>query len=89
MIAVIETSVGVYATDADHIDGELELRQDTRGRLEIADDRGRVAELFGDVLPERAVTPATTRTLLFAVQVPGVPDIHVEEALWLVEEILT
>ena len=44
--------------------------------------------LFGALVPGRGVTPATTRMTLLSVQVAGVPDIHVEEALWTVAEIL-
>ena len=38
--------------------------------------------------PDRGVTPKTERMLLCAVQVEGVPDIAVEEALWTATEIL-
>ncbi|MEA2425563.1 MAG: hypothetical protein QOH13_1973, partial [Thermoleophilaceae bacterium] len=45
--------------------------------------------LFADLDPERGVTPQTRRMILTAVQVEGVPDISIEEALWTVEEIVT
>jgi hypothetical protein len=41
-----------------------------------------VAVLFGDVAPSRRPDRATTRLRLFAVAVPGVPALHVEEALF-------
>ena len=103
-IAVIETSIGLWALDAGLLEGELVIRpaaegeplgrrdQHTQwlpaGRLVVADDQGPVAVLFGDVAPGHGVTRETERVALFAVQVAGVPAIHVEEAFWTVEEIL-
>ena len=54
----------------------------------MADDAGPVGVLFGALAPGRGVGPETTRMTLFSVQVAGVPDIHVEEALWTVADIL-
>ena len=54
----------------------------------VADDRGTVAVLFGEPVPEHAVTKDTRRVALFSIQVAGVPSIHVEEALWMAAEIL-
>jgi DNA/RNA-binding domain of Phe-tRNA-synthetase-like protein len=103
-VAVMETGVPVWALDAERIDGELGLRPAARGehfgdgeyastlpvgRLLIADDAGPAGVLFGALAPGRGVGPRTTRMTLFSVQVAGVPDIHVEEALWTVAEILT
>ena len=102
-IAVIETGVPVWALDADHVEGEVGIRPAQRGerfgegeyasdipagRLLLADDAGPVGVLFGALVPGRGVTPATSRMTLLSVQVAGVPDIHVEEALWTVSEIL-
>jgi DNA/RNA-binding domain of Phe-tRNA-synthetase-like protein len=44
--------------------------------------------LFGDIAEERGVEPDTKRMLLCSVQVKGVPEISVEEALWTVTEVL-
>jgi DNA/RNA-binding domain of Phe-tRNA-synthetase-like protein len=103
-IAVMETAVPVWALDADRIEGELELRPASRGerlgtgeyandlpsgRLVLADHAGPVGVLFGALAPGRGVSPATTRMTLLALQVAGVPDIHVEEALWSVTDTLT
>lgn len=102
-IGVIETSVPLWAVDAGRLDGPLgvrtaragerlgrgELASDLPpGRLVIADADTPVAVLFGDLAP--SVRPrATTRELrLFSVQVAGVPEIHVAEALWLCAEAL-
>jgi hypothetical protein len=55
----------------------------------VADDAGPVGVLFGALAPGRGVGRETTRMTLLAVQVAGVPDIHVDEALWTVADILT
>jgi DNA/RNA-binding domain of Phe-tRNA-synthetase-like protein len=103
-IAIMETGVGIWALDAGTLSGGLEVRQaveheplgrlDDRapwlpaGRLVVADDAGPVAVLLGDVAPGHGVTPRTRSTTLFALQVAGVPDAHVEEALWIVSDIV-
>ncbi len=103
-IAVMETGVPVWALDAARVEGELGLRPAQRGerlgageyasdvpagRFVVADDAGPVGVLFGALAPGRGVSGDTTRMTLLALQVAGVPDIHVEEALWSVSEILT
>jgi DNA/RNA-binding domain of Phe-tRNA-synthetase-like protein len=102
-VAVMETGVPVWALDASRVEGGLGLRAAGRGerfgggeyafdvppgRLLVADDAGPVGVLFGALAPGRGVSPQTTRMTLFSVQVAGVPDIHVEEALWTVADIL-
>ena len=102
-LAVMETGVPVWALDADRLEGELGLRPAERGerlgggeyahdlpagRLVLADDAGPVGVLFGALAAGRGVGPRTTRIALLALQVAGVPDIHVEEALWTVADIL-
>ena len=103
-IAVMDTSVPVWALDAAAVDGELELRAAAEGeplgrgedavplpagRLVVADAAGALAVLFGDLAPGHGVTPQTRAMVLFSVAVPGVPGIHVEEALWTVWDIVT
>jgi hypothetical protein len=88
--------VPVWALDADRVDGPLGLRTAGAGerlcegeyaadlpsaRLVVADAQAAVAVLFGDVAPSRRPGRDTTRLRLFAVAVPGVPALHVEEAL--------
>lgn len=103
LLAVVETGVPVWAVDDERVDGDLGLRPAgpaerlgggelapdvPDGRLVVADDGGPVAELFGRIAADRAVGPATTALRLFSVQAPGVPAIHVEEALWTCREAL-
>jgi DNA/RNA-binding domain of Phe-tRNA-synthetase-like protein len=101
-IAVVETGVPVRALDADTVQGEPGLRisgpkeklggaglELPDGTMVIADERDALALIFGDTAPERGVSADTTRILLAAVQVAGVPDISAEEALWICRDILT
>jgi DNA/RNA-binding domain of Phe-tRNA-synthetase-like protein len=99
----METGVPVWALDADRLEGEVGLRGAERGerlgggeyahelpagRLVLADGAGPVGVLFGALAPGRGVDGGTTRITLLALQVAGVPDIHAEEALWTVADIL-
>jgi DNA/RNA-binding domain of Phe-tRNA-synthetase-like protein len=101
-IAVFETAVPIIAFDADRVNGGLGLRVSREGELMgeagrplssgqivIADRERALAVLFADLDPDCGVTPRTKRMLLSAVQVEGVPDISIEEALWTVAEIVT
>ena len=103
LIALVETGVPIWALDEAHVEGTLGIRlagADERlgaaedappvppGRLVVADDRGPLAVLFGELAPGHGVTPDTQAMRLFSVQVDGVPSIHVEEALWQCADIL-
>jgi len=103
LIALIETGVPVWALDADLVAGELGIRTTTSadtlsdqdsgvylapGRLAVADTDHVHALLFGDVARAREVSSRTTRIVLFAVGVDGVPAIAVQEALWACVELL-
>jgi hypothetical protein len=55
----------------------------------VADRSAPVAMLFGEVAPSRTVGRSTERILLAAVQVKGVPELIVEEALWTAAGVLT
>jgi DNA/RNA-binding domain of Phe-tRNA-synthetase-like protein len=97
-IAVIDTAVPVWALDSDTVNGPLGIRL-TRagerlgrgaegpspggGRLVVADAESPLAILFGEPAPGHKPTGATRRLSLFAVQVAGVPALHVEETLWM------
>jgi DNA/RNA-binding domain of Phe-tRNA-synthetase-like protein len=93
-VAVMETSVPVWALDGAALDGELRLRaaaggeEGPRGRLVVADAARPVAVLFGAIAADAGVTQRTREMVLFSVAVPGVPPIHVEEALWTVWDIV-
>jgi DNA/RNA-binding domain of Phe-tRNA-synthetase-like protein len=98
-IAIMESGVAIRAFDADRCTGGLTIRgsgegEELEGRpgalpagtLLIADELRPLALLFGAVAAGRGVSPETQRTLLVAVGVAGVPEIAVEEALWLVAD---
>jgi DNA/RNA-binding domain of Phe-tRNA-synthetase-like protein len=57
-------------------------------QIVVADAVRSLAVLFGDVAEDRGVQPSTTRMLLAAVQVKGVPEVSVEEALWVASDAL-
>jgi DNA/RNA-binding domain of Phe-tRNA-synthetase-like protein len=96
-IALIDTAVPVWALDADSVDGPLGIRL-TRpeehlgrspdapsvggGRLVVADADSALAMLFGEPAECHRPTAASRRLALFAVQVAGVPALHLEETLW-------
>lgn len=97
LIALIDTGVPVWALDAARIDGALGIRAAAygerlgrgdgasllaEGRLVVADSLSPVAELFGALAVSQRPRAATRRLTLFVVQVPGVPDLYAEEALW-------
>lgn len=88
LVALVETGVAVWAVDADRVAEPLELRVEG-GRLAVAGGAaGTVAPLFAPPPPELAPDRRTRELLLYAVQVPGVPDLFVEEALWTCVELL-
>jgi DNA/RNA-binding domain of Phe-tRNA-synthetase-like protein len=105
LISLVETGIGVWAVDGDLVDvGGLGIRisvdgdmlgtgEDASpvaaGRLVVADAEAVHAILFGDVAPSHAPGAGTQRVALFAVRVDGVPQIHIEEALWICAEALS
>ncbi|MDX6608384.1 MAG: hypothetical protein QOF85_309 [Solirubrobacterales bacterium] len=95
-IATIETGVALRAFDATQIEGELCIRDSApgeslpgkpaklaQGTLTIADGRRPLSLLFGGRSAEQAVEPEATRVAIVAVQVRGVPQASVDEALWM------
>jgi DNA/RNA-binding domain of Phe-tRNA-synthetase-like protein len=103
LLGLIETGVPLWAVDAEKLDGPLGIRQSQAGerlghgpfandippgRLIVADAEAPVGILFGALAPPCEPTPATQRLRIFTIQVDGVPELHVEEALWMCEEAL-
>jgi len=100
LLALLETGVPVTALDAAAVAGAPGLRLTGRGervgasalpagRIVLADAQRALGELFGQIAPEALPGRATARLRLVAVGIPGVPAIHVEEALWTCQEALT
>ena len=103
LIALVETGVPVWALRSDQVDpGGLGIRATTGdeglgrdgprlgpGRLVVADSRHIHALLLGAVALGHEADARTTHVTLFTVGVPGVPAIHLEEALWTAGEMLT
>lgn len=102
-IALVETGVPLWALDAEAVHGDLWLRlardgerlgaEDGApplpvGQIVVADSHAPLAPLFGEPAAAWAVTRRTTRLLLFALRVDGVPRLHVAEALWRCAETL-
>lgn len=93
-IAIVETGVALRAFDADKIEGRLCVRDSApgeslagiemaKGTLAIADDARPLGLLFGETAAGFAVDRGSRRIAVAAVQVKGVPQIAVEEALWM------
>lgn len=96
-IATIETGVALRAFDAERLEGRLCIRDTApgeslpgkpgdlaQGTLTIADGRAPVALLFGESTAERTtVSPDARRVAIVAIQVKGVPQASVDEALWI------
>jgi DNA/RNA-binding domain of Phe-tRNA-synthetase-like protein len=95
-IAIVETGVALRAFDAEGIAGGLCIRDSApgeslagtagemaKGTLTIADDSRPLALLFGPAAEDVRVDKGTRRIVVVSVQVKGVPQIAVEEALWM------
>ena len=102
VIATFETGVPVIALDADKVGKALGLRltgDDERlggtGRslssrqIVVADEDRCLAVLSGEVSEDHGVRSATRSMVLCALQVKGVPEISVEEALWTASDTLS
>lgn len=100
-IAIMESGVALLAFDADKVEVPLGIRPSMAdeglegrpgalppGTLVLADATRPVGLLFGAIGAGRGVTKKTGRMVLAGIQVKGVPDIAVEEALWLAVEAL-
>lgn len=94
-IATVETGVALRAFDADRIEGRLCIRTATPGEslagggdlaagtLILADETAAVGLLFGETAPAHRVESGSRRVAVVAIAVHAVPQIAVEEALWM------
>lgn len=94
-IATVETGVALRALDADRIEGRLCVRDSApeeslpgggglaQGTLVLADERAPVGLLFGETALGHRVEPDCRRIAVVAIPVSAVPQIAVEEALWM------
>jgi DNA/RNA-binding domain of Phe-tRNA-synthetase-like protein len=95
-IATVETGVALRAFDAARIEGELCIRDSApgeslpgrpaklaQGTLTIADASGPLSLLFGEDAMQEPLELHSGRVAIAAVQVKGVPQAAVDEALWI------
>ena len=94
-IAMVEVGVALRAFDADRVEGRVGLRLSAEGEgfegrvsplpdgtIVVADEKRPLGILFDRTAEGRGVKRGTGRVLLVAIGVRGVPDIALEEALW-------
>jgi DNA/RNA-binding domain of Phe-tRNA-synthetase-like protein len=94
-IAMVEVGVALRAFDADRVSGAVGLRLSGEGEgfegrvsplpegtIVVADQERALGILFDRTAEGRGVRRGTSRVLLVAIGVRGVPDIALEEALW-------
>lgn len=94
-IAMVEVGVALLAFDADRVHGRLGLRLSAdregfegrvsplpEGTIVVADEERPLGILFDRTAEGHEVRRGTRRVLVAAVGVRGVPDIALEEALW-------
>ena len=95
-IAIAETGVALRAYDADRLEGGLCIRDSApgeslpgmsrqleQGTLVIADDRTPLEPLFGGPGSDQEVGRETRRIVVAAIAVKNVPEVAVDEALWI------
>jgi len=95
-VAIVETGVAVRAFDSERLEGELCIRESAPGEslpgqpgelvggtLTIADGKRPVGLLFGPAGDGYGVEPHSRHLAIVAIQVKGVPQIAVDEALWM------
>lgn len=98
-VGIIESGVALRAFDADRVSGPPAIRPSHQGEalegrpgelppgtLVLADSLRPISLLFGPLAAGRGVSPRSKRTMLVAIGVSGVPEIAIEEALWLVAD---
>jgi DNA/RNA-binding domain of Phe-tRNA-synthetase-like protein len=100
-IAIVEVGVALRAFDADKVTGRIGLRPSAdgehfegrvsplpEGTLVVADEERPLGILFDRTAKGRGVVRGTTRMALVAIGVRGVPDIALEEGLWVARSAL-
>lgn len=100
-IATIESGVALRAFDGERVEGRLGIRPTgpgeglegrpgtlPAGTLVIADQARPLGLLFGATASGRGVTPRTKSMALVGIQVKGVPEIAVQEAIWLAVDVI-
>jgi DNA/RNA-binding domain of Phe-tRNA-synthetase-like protein len=94
-IAMVEVGVALRAFDADRVEGGIGLRLSAKGEafegrvtplpdgtIVVADEQRPLGVIFDRTAEGRGVGRRTRRVMLVAIGVRGVPDIALEEALW-------
>jgi DNA/RNA-binding domain of Phe-tRNA-synthetase-like protein len=94
-IAMVEVGAALRAFDADEVEGRVGLRLSADGEvfegrvsplpdgtIVVADEQRPLGVIFDRTAEGRGVRRGTKRVLLAAIGVRGVPDIALEEALW-------
>jgi DNA/RNA-binding domain of Phe-tRNA-synthetase-like protein len=94
-VAIVETGVALRAFDGEQV-GRLSIRDAApgeslpeqpdelaQGTLVIADERGPIGRLFGEPAEWSGIERVSRRLTIVAIQVEGVPQISVDEALWM------
>jgi DNA/RNA-binding domain of Phe-tRNA-synthetase-like protein len=94
-VAIVETGVALRAFDGEQV-GRLSIRDAgpgeslpeqpdelAQGTLVIADERGPIGRLFGEPAEWSGIERVSRRLTIVAIQVNGVPQISVDEALWM------
>ena len=100
-IAMVEVGVALRAFDADRVEGRAGLRLSAEGEgfegrvsplpegtIVVADEKRPLGVLFDRTAEGRGVKRGTKRVLITAIGVRGVPDIALEEALWVASSAL-
>lgn len=95
-IAIVETGVALRAFDADQCEGRLCIREAAvgephpvghgelaAGTLVLADEQSPIGLLFGETAEPYRVTRRSRRIAIAAIQVGSVPQMSVDEALWM------
>jgi hypothetical protein len=95
-IATVETGVALRAFDAAQLNGRLCIRDSApgeslpgrpgklaQGTLTIADEGRPLDLLFGSSAPDGSPPATAERLAIVAIQVKGVPQAAVDEALWI------